>query len=390
MAQQQQPLGLYIHFPWCEHKCGYCDFNSYAGQPKATDVQLYVTTLVADFHRIRQWHGVCNGNKHHRKITSVFIGGGTPSLIAPAQLVPLFAAITPYLQQHCEVTIEANPNSSNADFFAGYQQLGVNRLSIGGQSFDTAQLLHLQRLHAGGDIVKAVKYGRAAGISNFNIDIIFGLAGQSTDAALQDLHQAIALRPTHISWYQLTIEANTQFANHPPQLPSDEAIWQIQQAGIALLAIHGYRQYEVSAYCREEQICQHNLNYWRYGDYMAIGAGAHGKYTNEKGVARYQLLKRPSSYVQAVERVAVHQPIAVTDLLYEYLLNVLRLRDRFTLVGFAMATKLRGECLLAFFKENVDRTMYESDNESIMLTDVGFWQHNTILECAVSEGKIND
>lgn len=269
------PLSLYIHVPWCVRKCPYCDFNSHAAGPEIPEA-AYVEALLAD---LRQ--DLALGLVQGREIRSVFIGGGTPSLFSPQAYEALFDGLRRELSfaDDVEITLEANPGSVEQAKFRGYRALGINRLSLGVQSFDPLKLQALDRIHGRAEALRAVEAAQAAGFDNINIDLMHGLPDQTLDEALADIRQAVALAPTHLSWYQLTIEPNTVFYREPPVLPEDETLWAIQEAGAALLEDAGYRQYEVSAYAQAGRECRHNRNYWEFGDYLAIGAGAHGKVT---------------------------------------------------------------------------------------------------------------
>jgi len=296
------PLALYLHVPWCVRKCPYCDFNSHeaaAGLPEAE----YVTALLADLdHDLATLPDLVQG----RAVSSVFIGGGTPSLFSAAAYERLFDGLRARLPfaADVEITLEANPGTVEQEKFRGYRALGINRLSIGVQSFAPDKLVALGRIHGRDEALHAAQAARAAGFDNFNLDLMHGLPGQTLEEALADIDQAIALGPTHLSWYQLTIEPNTVFYRDPPVLPEDDTLWAIQEAGQARLAAAGLQQYEVSAYAQAGRECRHNRNYWEFGDYLALGAGAHGKLTREGGVWRYQKTRLPRDYLAAAAVVA--------------------------------------------------------------------------------------
>lgn len=322
------PLSLYIHFPWCVHKCPYCDFNSHVA-PTALPERRYVDALLQEL--ARQLPAVWG-----RPLRSVFIGGGTPSLMSGEGLERLLSGLRALagLSPECEVTLEANPGTLEQGRFAEYREAGVNRLSIGVQSFDDGMLQRLGRIHSRAEALRAAEAAHAAGLENFNIDLMFGLPGQDAAGALADLQQAIALQPAHISWYQLTIEPNTAFAHAPPVLPEDELLWMMQQRGQELLAAEGYAQYEVSAYAREGRRCQHNLNYWRFGDYLGIGPGAHAKLTDAPaGVVRRSWQQRhPQRWLETAgseSAVAGERLLGREDLALEFMMNALRLHDGF-------------------------------------------------------------
>ncbi len=327
------PLSLYVHLPWCVRKCPYCDFNSHtagASPPRAR----YVDALVADIHREAE---LVPG----RELVSVFLGGGTPSLFKPGEIARILDAVRTSFDvaDDAEITMEANPGTVESGAPAGYRAAGVNRLSIGAQSFAAAQLEILGRIHTPGDIGRAVDEARKAGFDNLNVDIMFALPGQGVADALADLEQATALAPEHISWYQLTLEPNTVFFARPPEgLPDDALAVEIQEHGQALLADHGFDQYEVSAYARDGRRCRHNLNYWLFGDYLAIGAGAHGKLTRSADVYRYVKPAHPLAYMQFVEsgeQQPLGNPLDEDNRLFEFLLNALRLTHGFDEKDFA-------------------------------------------------------
>ena len=274
------PLALYVHIPWCVRKCPYCDFNSHAAGPNLPEDE-YVAALLADLDQdLAQAQG--------RELTSIFFGGGTPSLFSASALGRILEGVERRIgfAGDIEITLEANPGTFEQAKFSAYRRLGINRLSIGVQSFQSAQLKALGRIHDGDEAIRAADMARAAGFDNFNLDLMHGLPGQDVAAALDDLRTAIAQAPTHLSWYQLTMEPNTVFWNQPPELPEDDTLWDIQEAGQALLAEHGFVQYETSAYARDNQRARHNLNYWTFGDFLGIGAGAHAKLSSADGQVR--------------------------------------------------------------------------------------------------------
>ncbi len=320
------PLALYVHLPWCVRKCPYCDFNSHAlrgGLPERD----YVAALLRDLeHDLRR---VCG-----RAVHSVFIGGGTPSLFSAEAIAELLAGIRARITvaPGAEITLEANPGTTDQARFRGYREAGVNRLSIGAQSFDDAKLAALGRIHDGEQARDAVETARAAGFDNVNLDLMYGLPGQSSAEALADVRRAIDLNPTHLSVYQLTIEPNTRFHADPPPLPDDDALGEMQERIQAELAQAGYAQYEVSAYARDGFVCRHNLNYWQFGDYLGIGAGAHAKLSATDAVTRLWKLKHPHEYLAqagTARALGGEARIADPDLSFEFMLNALRLTDGF-------------------------------------------------------------
>ncbi|KZY30953.1 YggW family oxidoreductase [Alcanivorax sp. HI0044] len=326
MPLTNPPLSLYIHTPWCVRKCPYCDFNSHErGEiPEAAYLQALLTDLEQDLPLIGD-----------RPVETVFIGGGTPSLMSADFYRQLFQGIRQRLtlQPDAEITLEANPGTLEAGRFEGFRAAGINRLSIGVQSFNNTHLQALGRIHDASAAIDAAHQAQAAGFDNFNLDIMHALPGQSHAQALDDLQQAIALQPTHLSWYELTIEPNTVFYRAPPIQPDGDAMADTEQAGFALLAQHGYQRYEISAFAQSGHRCRHNLNYWQFGDYLGIGAGAHGKITDatQGSVHRYQKTRKPEDYLtDAAHARRQYQSIAREDRLFEALLNGLRLVNGIT------------------------------------------------------------
>ncbi|WP_350571214.1 radical SAM family heme chaperone HemW [Pseudomonas sp. H26/SER47-MNA-CIBAN-0231] len=315
------PLALYIHIPWCVRKCPYCDFNSHTASPVLPE-QEYVDALLADLDQ--DLHAV-----YGRELTSIFFGGGTPSLFSAEALGGLLQGVEQRIPfaADIEITLEANPGTFEQEKFVAYRKLGINRLSIGIQSFQQEKLEALGRIHNGDEAVRAAGMARQAGFDNFNLDLMHGLPDQSLDDALSDLRQAIALKPTHISWYQLTLEPNTVFWNQPPVLPEDDTLWDIQEAGQALLAEHGYAQYEVSAYAQAGRPARHNLNYWSFGDFIGIGAGAHGKLSHPDGrIVRTWKTRLPKDYLNPAKSFqAGEKSLSNDEMPFEFLMNALRL-----------------------------------------------------------------
>lgn len=318
------PLSLYIHIPWCVRKCPYCDFNSHAVKGEIPEA-AYVNALLRDL----QYEQVA---AQGREIETIFIGGGTPSLFtadAIARILDGANRIIPF-SRDIEITMEANPGTFEQERFAGYLKAGVNRLSIGVQSFNQSHLQALGRIHSGDDARKAITAARNLGYPHLNIDLMHGLPGQNEEQALHDLETAISLGPDHLSWYQLTIEPNTEFYAKPPIIPQDETLWDIQQAGQALLASEGFQQYEISAYAKGPQArARHNLNYWQFGDYIGIGAGAHGKvsFAQQDLILRRWKQRSPKAYLQSINPLGGEQAIAREDRPFEFMMNVLRLND---------------------------------------------------------------
>ena len=337
------PLALYVHMPWCVRKCPYCDFNSHAA-PESIPQQQYIDALIEDL-------AIDAAAAQGRSLASVFFGGGTPSLFAPEQVGRFLEAARAQLPfaAEVEITLEANPGTIEHGRFSGYRDAGVNRVSLGAQTFDAAHLQTLGRIHSSGDIARAVEEVGRAGIDNFNLDLMYGLPQQSCQQARADLDAALALRPAHISHYQLTLEPGTVFYHRPPPLPDSEAIWQMQLDCQERLAAHGYEHYEVSAYARAGRRSRHNVNYWRFGDYIGVGAGAHGKLTwlaNAEGrrpaIVRSARIKQPREFLRraAVERISDRFEVESEELPFEYMLNVLRLTDDFAVADYESRTGL--------------------------------------------------
>ena len=330
------PLALYVHIPWCVRKCPYCDFNSHAAGPELPE-EAYVDALLADLD-------LDLPAAHGRELTSIFFGGGTPSLFSARALDRLLQGVNRRLAfaADIEITLEANPGTFEQAKFRDYRRLGINRLSIGVQSFQTEQLKALGRIHDGLEAVHAAEMARAAGFDNFNLDLMHGLPGQDVEGALADLHQAIALEPTHLSWYQLTLEPNTLFWSQPPQIPEDDILWDIQEAGQALLAAEGFVQYETSAYARDGRRARHNLNYWSFGDFLGIGAGAHAKLSAPDGhIRRTWKTRLPKDYLDQAKRFqAGERVLEAAELPFEFMMNALRLTEGVPAALFEQRTGL--------------------------------------------------
>jgi len=332
------PLALYVHIPWCVRKCPYCDFNSHEIRQTIPELD-YVQALLTDLeHDLQYVHGRC--------IDSIFIGGGTPSLFAAESLDRLLTGLKTRLRfsEDIEITMEANPGTVEQQKFNEFFDLGINRLSIGVQSFNNDMLTRLGRIHDRKAAVRAAEAAHYAGFERFNLDLMFGLPGQSQALTMKDLEYAISLQPEHISWYQLTLEPNTLFYQQPPLLPPDDQIWDMQQQGQDFLADSGYRQYEISAYSRH-QVCKHNMNYWRFGDYLGIGAGAHAKLSDPglDPVRRLQRCRHPQDYLRDAcsQKVISQQRILDSDdLILEFMMNALRLNHGVSMHDFEQHTGL--------------------------------------------------
>jgi putative oxygen-independent coproporphyrinogen III oxidase len=364
---QPLPLGLYIHLPWCERKCPYCDFNSH--EASVVPEQQYIAALLRDF---QQDLPLLQG----RPIETLFIGGGTPSLFSAAaieQLLRGVAALAP-LSPQLEATMEANPGSAEAGKFRGFREAGITRLSLGIQSFNDDQLLSLGRVHNSDQAHAAIEFARDAGFDSFNIDLMHGLPGQSMGSAQSDLQTALNYQPPHLSWYQLTIEPNTVFHKRPPQLPLEDELADIQEQGEQLLADAGYAQYEVSAYSQPGFQCRHNLNYWSFGDYLGIGAGAHGKITLADGrIQRYSKKRQPDEYLAAApqEFTASRHVLDANEASGEFMLNALRLNSGFTLQQFETRTGQNAAELAPQLDSFYQRGLLVNDGDRVKATQIG-------------------
>lgn len=372
------PLALYIHVPWCIRKCPYCDFNSHHA-PNNLPEKQYVQALLNDLSQELPfiWG---------RRLESIFIGGGTPSLFSADRMDELLAGIRALLpfRPNIEVTLEANPGTFEQEKFKGFREAGINRLSVGIQSFNSEHLQALGRVHNQAEALKAAEVARYAGFDNFNLDLMFGLPQQNLEQALTDLQQAIALKPTHLSWYQLTLEPNTLFYKHPPSLPDDDLLVDMQYAGQVLLQQAGYTHYEVSAYAHPQRQCQHNLNYWQFGDYLGIGAGAHGKITDPFGqVTRHQKYRQPAHYLQQVELGQARsdtQRLSAADLKFEFMLNALRLKAGFDSVLFTERTGLALETVQAPLELAERKGWLTVTDNQVTTTELGWQFLNTVIQ----------
>ncbi|QBJ63881.1 radical SAM family heme chaperone HemW [Pseudoalteromonas sp. DL-6] len=357
------PLSLYVHVPWCVQKCPYCDFNSHGQKgdiPEAEYVQHLIDDLKADLHLVQG-----------RKIHSIFIGGGTPSLLTGAAYTRLLNEVDSLigLADNCEITLEANPGTVETGRFKDYVKAGINRISIGVQSMQNDKLKALGRIHGADEACYAAQQASEAGLNSFNLDLMHGLPGQSLNDALSDLKQIIALSPPHISWYQLTIEPNTQFASKPPTLPQDETLWDIQEQGQALLAQAGYQQYEISGYAKPGFQCQHNLNYWRFGDYLGIGCGAHGKVTDSKTgvITRTEKVKHPRGYMDIIKPYLYKSwQVEQDDLAFEFFMNRFRLTEPCPIEDYSALTNQPLQSQQAALNKAI--------NTGLLIEKDGHWQ----------------
>ncbi|MBT5701742.1 MAG: radical SAM family heme chaperone HemW [Gammaproteobacteria bacterium] len=364
------PLSLYIHFPWCARKCPYCDFNSHEVQGDIPETQ-YVETLVQDLAFELK-------SESRTNLRSIFMGGGTPSLFSAAAIHTLLANIKDRFDiSKSEITLEANPGTFDQAHFDGYRKAGVNRLSIGAQSFSANALTQLGRIHGPDDIQLAYDGARQAGFKRINIDLMHGLPGQTLADALTDLKRAIELQPEHISWYQLTVEPNTKFYKYPPILPKDRVLEDIFIAGNDLLQSAGFLQYEVSAYSLPLEESRHNLNYWQFGDYLGIGAGAHGKISRANQVIRTTKSKMPVEYLQRPEGKL--KVVDTKELKLEFLLNTLRLTNGFDLSLFEKTTGLGSGLLDSFLEQAISRGFLVRKINQIIPTEKGRLFLNDLL-----------
>ena len=409
---KQLPLALYVHLPWCVRKCPYCDFNSHEITGGSFPEQEYVDALVRD---LKFSAGLFRG----RELVSVFLGGGTPSIMSAGSIGSILEAVAAVstLSTATEITLEANPGTADSERFAHYRDLGVNRLSVGVQSFSDTALAAIGRIHDGYEARSAVEKAVGAGFSNINIDLMYGLPGQTVEDALSDLAAAVSLAPAHISWYQLTIEPNTEFHAKPPSLPDDDLIWEMQASGQDYLTRQQYRHYEVSAWTREGYECVHNLNYWNFGDYIGVGAGAHGKTTAmmaapangssvrrkpESGgtladfcgngsdlsslqtmITRQSRLRVPASYIRNAGTgsvIAEHRVLTQEDCILEFMLNALRLKEGVPQVHFSARTGLSFDVI----REQVDAAgkdgLLETEPGLIRATEKGARYLNDLLQ----------
>jgi len=378
-------LAVYVHLPWCVRKCPYCDFNSHAAPERIPEL-TYVKALLADLDADLD---LAAG----RTVTSVFLGGGTPSLFGTEAIGTLLSGIAARLPfaPEIEITMEANPGTVEHGRFEGYAAAGVNRVSLGAQSFDAARLKVLGRIHGPEEIGIAVSELRAASIPNFNLDLMYALPGQTTAGALSDLAAGIALEPAHLSHYQLTLEPGTAFYHRPPVLPDDDQAFEMQQACQQMLAAAGYAQYEVSAYALPGRQCRHNLNYWRYGDYLGIGAGAHGKVTIGDRIIRTEKLRMPREFLQRAAQGAgsagTRRPVPEAELPFEFMLNALRLSEGFTLADFERTAVHSSSSIEPTLNELAARGLLVEIGGRWRPTELGFRFLNDLHAAFLPSGK---
>jgi len=366
------PISLYIHYPWCVKKCPYCDFNSHEGDPQADYIAALIRDLDCDLKYLQ-----------NRQIHSIFIGGGTPSLMSVNDAKELFKGLRQKLPipKNIEITLEANPGTFDANKFAQFREVGINRLSIGVQSFNNKNLEFLGRIHSAEEAIQAIKEAQKVGFDNINIDLMYGLKSQTTELCMEDLRCAIAFQPSHISFYQLTLEANTLFAKYPPKLPAEDNIWEMGEKGAALLQNSGFGQYEISAYGKSPS--QHNINYWEFGDYLGIGAGAHGKITDIKTKKVFRTLKpkSPRDYLNQFQHNDSESSVKVVDnIVFEFMLNSLRLKDGFNIELFETRTGQPFQGISSKLDKAVDLDLIQIQKKWIKPTTKGFNFLNELQE----------
>ncbi|HEX5420494.1 MAG TPA: radical SAM family heme chaperone HemW [Gammaproteobacteria bacterium] len=378
MTPETLPLSLYVHLPWCVRKCPYCDFNSYESKSAPPDLD-YAEALLRDFEtELRLASG--------RPICSIFIGGGTPSLFSAAAIARLLDGIRARaeLSAEAEITLEANPGAVEAARFEGYREAGVNRLSIGVQSFRDSKLALLGRVHDSGEAVRAVELARGAGFDNLNLDIMYALPQDDLAGAVYDLETALALDPPHLSWYQLTLEPSTAFHRKPPALPDEDLVAEIERQGRSLLAQRGYARYEISAYAKPGRRCAHNLNYWQFGDYLGIGAGAHGKLTSPCGaIVRRSKPRNPRTYMERAgseSAVSAERIESAKQIILEFMMGALRLPDGVSTACFEHCTGLAAASIAKPLAEAVGRGWMAAEEGLLKPTASGLQFLNTLLQ----------
>lgn len=374
------PLSLYVHFPWCIQKCPYCDFNSHSVKGSIPE-QAYLDTLLADLDRDLPLIS-------DRTISSIFFGGGTSSLISGPGMEYFLKQLNQKisLSADAEITLEANPGTVDSDHFSQYRKAGINRLSIGVQSFRDQQLKELGRIHSANEAITAFRIARDSGFENINLDLMFGLPGDGAEGSLFDLKQAIKLKPEHISWYQLTMEPNTLFYQQRPVLPDDDLIWEFQDAGQSLLRESGYLQYEISAYAREGYQCRHNLNYWKFGDYLGIGAGAHSKISQKSNqidlaeIERFSKPRHPKQYLTESDLYVDRRSLNKEDIILEFMMNALRLNNGFYVEDFELRTGLNISELNPTLSIALEKRLIKQSENQIKPTKKGRLFLNNLLE----------
>ncbi|MDY6942599.1 MAG: radical SAM family heme chaperone HemW [Pseudomonadota bacterium] len=374
------PLGIYVHLPWCVRKCPYCDFNSHTRRPGKIPEQSYISALLQDLER-----DLAQLPLSDREVSSIFIGGGTPSLFSPDSIAVLLEGISNRLkiEDDVEITLEANPGAADADRFRGFRQAGVNRLSIGIQSFDDRHLARLGRIHDRQDAFKAIEAAHATGFESFNLDLMYALPEQTVAEAVTDVKLACELGDGHLSHYQLTLEPGTVFAQYPPNLPDDDTAWQMHQQSLEVIAAAGLARYEISAYARPGTRCRHNLNYWEFGDYLGLGAGAHGKVTDITGdtIVRTTKPSSPQTYLRSIADgdCAVTTFVAPSERPIEFFMNALRLIDGTTLALFSQRTGLAASAAASGLSRARELGLLITNGTHIAPTKLGLRYLNELL-----------
>lgn len=367
------PVSLYIHYPWCIRKCPYCDFNSYPKNKSVCTDESYLNALILDFKQ--------NINLiSNRKFNAVYFGGGTPSLFSPKLMEKLMHEISPYCEENCEISMEANPGTVSLETLKDYRSLGLNRISLGVQSFDDRELKLLGRIHDSKAAIEACNNVIKAGFDNFNIDIMHGLPEQTTQKALADIKIAASLGCNHLSWYELTLEEDTYFGSHPPKLPNEDNLADIEEQGFVLLKELGFNRYEVSGYTKDRR-CQNNLNYWFFYDYFGIGAGAHSKIQIGDKTCRRGNPQKPSSYIEEVKNKKNNFfEVKKSDLPFEFMLNRLRVFDETKYDEFENTTRLNFSTVKDKLEKAKGEGLLRFSDTGYALTDKGRWMLNDILE----------
>ena len=369
MLNIQKQLSIYIHFPWCVKKCPYCDFNSHAIKDELYLSEIYYQKLIQDFDTHLD-------DIQNREIISIFIGGGTPSLFKAEYLSKVLNHIRANTKfaKNCEITLEVNPGTVERGSIQSYADIGINRISLGVQSFQNDKLKTLGRIHDSENVYKTIQEIHSSSINNFNLDIMHGLPNQTLDDAIFDIKEAMRMKPTHFSWYQLTIEPNTMFAAHTPTLPDENVLERIEIEGKKLLAEKGYNQYEISAYSQKNKESIHNSNYWIFGDYIGIGAGAHSKITNlqTNEIRRVWKHKHPKIYTQTNKFINGQNILSKDDLIYEFMLNSLRLKNGFSVNKFSEATFLSQNDIQDKIDIAINKGLISLDRDIVKPTNKGY------------------
>ena len=379
------PLSLYIHFPWCIRKCPYCDFNSHELRGEI-DEPRYLDTLKTDLLDDLSNHAVKNPDTgKNRKLESIFLGGGTPSLFSASAMSELIAFIKDHIEAapDLEVTLEANPGALEHSKFESYLEAGVNRLSLGVQSFNDDCLKKLGRIHNANNARNAITQAQSAGFTNINLDIMYGLPGQTIEQLRKETNEAANFDTSHLSFYQLTLEPNTLFHKHPPKLPDDDSVMEMQEFLTSRLSLSGFERYEVSAYSQRNRQCRHNLNYWNFGDYLGIGAGAHSKLTTKAGIIRNWKEKQPRAYMTNLEdgnNRSNTTNVAPQSLTFEFMLNALRLRKGFHLDTFESRTGLPSNVAIAALEQTINQNLICVKNKTVSCTERGYLFIDEILQ----------